>query len=142
MCYIIFIHTSVSMWQWTHINMSHDSSVRKVTGHCLDDWVSIRTRDREFSPHHVKTGLGPNQPPIQWVQGTLSLVAKRPGREADHSPPSSAEDKEWVEPYLHLSNTPSWRGAQLRRKHRDNLGSNRCCIHTTLMGIRWKSRPD
>jgi hypothetical protein len=26
---------------------------------------------------------------------------KRPGREADHSPPSSAEVKEWVELYLH-----------------------------------------
>jgi hypothetical protein len=31
------------------------------------------------------------QPPIQWVPGTLSLGVKRPGREADHSPPSSAE---------------------------------------------------
>jgi hypothetical protein len=29
--------------------------------------------------------------PIQWVPGALSLGIKRPGREADHSPPSSAE---------------------------------------------------
>jgi len=28
-------------------------------------------------------------------------VVKRPEREADHSPPSSAEVKEWVEIYLH-----------------------------------------
>jgi hypothetical protein len=35
------------------------------------------------------------------------------GREADHSPPSSAEVKEWVELYLHSPTTPSWRGAQL-----------------------------
>jgi hypothetical protein len=35
------------------------------------------------------------------------------GREAGHSPPSSAEAKEWVELYLHSPNTPSWRGAQL-----------------------------
>jgi hypothetical protein len=41
------------------------------------------------------------------------------GREADHSPPSSAEVKEWVELYNH-SNTPSWRGAQLG-EHTDNL---------------------
>jgi len=33
--------------------------------------------------------------------------------EADHSPPSIAEVKEWVELYLHSPNTPSWRGAQL-----------------------------
>jgi hypothetical protein len=40
-----------------------------------------------------RMALGPTQPPIQWVPGTLSLGAKRPGREADHSPPSSAEVK-------------------------------------------------
>jgi hypothetical protein len=34
-------------------------------------------------------------------------------READHSSPSSAEVKKWVELYLHSPNTPSWRGAQL-----------------------------
>jgi hypothetical protein len=40
------------------------------------------------------TALGPTQPPIQWVLGALSLGVKRPGHEADHSPPSSAEVKE------------------------------------------------
>jgi hypothetical protein len=63
--------------------------------------------------------LGPTQPPIQWVSGALSLGVKRPGSEADHSRPSSAEVKEWMELYLHSPNTPSWRGAQL--KHRDNF---------------------
>jgi hypothetical protein len=37
-----------------------------------------------------------------------------PGREAGHSPPSSAEVKEWVELYLHSFNTSSWRGAQFK----------------------------
>jgi hypothetical protein len=41
-----------------------------------------------------RTALGPIQPPIQWVSGFLSLGVKPPGREADHSPPSSAEVKE------------------------------------------------
>jgi hypothetical protein len=40
------------------------------------------------------------------------------GSEADHSSPSSAEVKEWVELYLHFSNTPSWCGAQLGGAHR------------------------
>jgi hypothetical protein len=48
-----------------------------------------------------RTALGPIQPPIQGVPGALSLGVKRPGREPDHSPPSSAEVKEWVELYLH-----------------------------------------
>jgi hypothetical protein len=63
--------------------------------------------------------LGPTQLPIQWVPGALPLGIKRPRREADHSPPSRAEVKEWAELYLHSPNTPSWRGAQL--KHRDNF---------------------
>jgi hypothetical protein len=41
-----------------------------------------------------RTALGPTQPPIQWIPGALSLEVKRPGREADHSPPSSDEVKE------------------------------------------------
>jgi hypothetical protein len=40
-----------------------------------------------------RTALEPTQPPIPWVPGALSLGVKRPGREADHSPPSSAEVK-------------------------------------------------
>jgi hypothetical protein len=38
-----------------------------------------------------------------------------PGREADHSPPSSAEVKEFVELHLHSPNVLSWRGAQLKK---------------------------
>jgi len=41
----------------------------------------------------------------------LALVA--------HSPPSSAEVKEWVALYFNSPNTPSWCGAQ--SKHRDNF---------------------
>jgi hypothetical protein len=40
-----------------------------------------------------RAGLGPTQPPIQRVPGTLSLGVKRADREADNSPPSSAEIK-------------------------------------------------
>jgi hypothetical protein len=40
-----------------------------------------------------RMALGHTQPPMQWVPGALSLGVKRPGREADHSPPSSAEVK-------------------------------------------------
>jgi hypothetical protein len=39
-----------------------------------------------------RPALGPTQPPIQWVPGPLSLGVKWPGREADNSPSSFAED--------------------------------------------------
>jgi hypothetical protein len=41
-----------------------------------------------------RKALVPTQPPMQGVPGDLSLGVKRPEREADHSPPSSAEVKE------------------------------------------------
>jgi hypothetical protein len=42
--------------------------------------------------------------PASYPVGTSSftLGVKRPGREADHSPPSSAEVKECMELYLHF----------------------------------------
>jgi hypothetical protein len=54
-----------------------------------------------------KPVLGPTQPPIRWVMGALSLGVNRQGREIDHSPPSRAEVKEYVELYLHFPNTYS-----------------------------------
>jgi hypothetical protein len=38
--------------------------------------------------------LGPTRPNIQWVAVVLFLGVKQPGREADRSPPASAEIKE------------------------------------------------
>jgi hypothetical protein len=68
---------------------------------------------RNFSAYYRV--LGPTQPPIQWIPRTLSLEVRRPGHEADHTPTSSAEVKECVELYLLSPNTPSWRGAHLKR---------------------------
>jgi hypothetical protein len=44
------------------------------------------------------------RPPMQWVLGALSLGVKRPGREADHSPPSSAKVNAWS--YTYYTYTP------------------------------------
>jgi hypothetical protein len=41
--------------------------------------------------------MGPTQPRIQWIPGALSPGVKRPGREANHSPPTSAEgNNTWI----------------------------------------------
>jgi hypothetical protein len=77
---------------------SRDSSVGIALGYGLDDRgsrVRFSARAGNFSLHHrVQNGSGTHPVSYQWVPGTLSLVVKRPGREADHSPPSSAEVKE------------------------------------------------
>jgi hypothetical protein len=58
-----------------------------------------------------RPALGPTQPPVQWVPGALSLGIKQPGREAEHSPPSSAEVIVCGELFLCSPSTPSWRRA-------------------------------
>jgi hypothetical protein len=57
-----------------------------------------------------RPALGPTQHPIYWVPDALSPRVKRPGREADHSLPSSAEVKDGgaIPPLLHKS---SWHRA-------------------------------
>jgi hypothetical protein len=60
-----------------------------------------------------RPALGPTQPPVQWVPGVLSPGVKaRPGRDADHSPPSIAE-VENEELYLLSPKAPPWRVAEL-----------------------------
>jgi hypothetical protein len=78
-------------------------------------------------------GSWPTQSPIQRVPGALSPGVKRPERETGHSPISNAQVKCCMVLYLYSSNTPSWRGAQL--KHRD-LGSHNgfCNSFTFIVG--------
>jgi hypothetical protein len=88
-------------------------------GYGLDDrgsWFRFLAEAGYFSLHHrVQNGSGGH--PASYPKGTRGsfLWVKRPGREVDHSPSSSAGVKESVELYLHSSNTPSWRGGQLRK---------------------------
>jgi hypothetical protein len=63
--------------------------------------------------------LGPIQPPIQCVPRAISPGVKRPGREADHSPPSSAEVKK-VRAISALFHMSSWNSAYLI-KRKDNF---------------------
>jgi hypothetical protein len=53
----------------------------------------------------ARLDLGPTQPPIQWIPGTLSPGVKQQRREADHSSPSSAEVKKGgaIPPLPHVS---------------------------------------
>jgi hypothetical protein len=82
----------------------------------LDDGgsrVRFQAGAGNFSLHHrVQNGSGAHPASYRMhTKGSFTGV-KRQEREADHSPPSSAEVKECVELYLHSPNTPSWRGAR------------------------------
>jgi hypothetical protein len=83
----IFLGFADSVPQW-----SPDSSVGIATSYALDGQSSIPVRGKIFL---FSTPSGPavvsTQPPSQWVPGPIFLGVKRPGFEADHSPPSSAE---------------------------------------------------
>jgi hypothetical protein len=66
----------------------------------------------------ARTALRPTQPPIKWVSGALPLGVNRQGREADHSPPSSAEVKNaWSYTSIPQHAFISW----CIVKHRDNF---------------------
>jgi hypothetical protein len=66
------------------------SSVSIMTGYGLDERGSIPDRGNEIFSllHGVQTGSETIQAPVQWV-----LEVEQPRRETDHSPPSSAENK-------------------------------------------------
>jgi hypothetical protein len=80
--------------KWGHLqqNKSGDSSVGIATDYGLDDrMIGVRF------PEGNGTGSGAH--PASYSMGTRGFFPriKRPGREADHSLPSSAEVKECVE---------------------------------------------
>jgi hypothetical protein len=70
---------------------------------CRDGFVFVGIGSRVRFPagagnfslyHRVQNGTGTHPASYPVVPGALSLGVKRPGCEADHSPPSSAEVKE------------------------------------------------
>jgi hypothetical protein len=62
-------------------------------GWFIEPDARFSSRKQKFlsTVQHQDRILGPTQPATQWVRGALLLVAKRPGREANHSPLTSAE---------------------------------------------------
>ena len=81
--------------------MGRDSSVGIATAYGLDGSGIESPWGRDF-PHLSRPALMPTQPPVQWVPDFPGGKV-RPGREADLSPPSSAEVKNRVELYLYTS---------------------------------------
>jgi hypothetical protein len=91
-----------SFWSAFRRLRSRDGAVCIATGYGLDDrGVGVRVPVESrilFSPRRPDRLWGPAQPPpIQWVPEALSPGVKRSGREADYSPPASADFKKmWI----------------------------------------------
>jgi hypothetical protein len=120
---IYFSSISLSLWtllgKFLCYNVQTPNNILETRSfHSFPNSIPGRGWEFSSSPPRPQRLWGPPSLLSNGYQGALSLGVKRPGREADYSPPS-AEVKEWVELYICYPNTPSWRGAQL--KHRDNL---------------------
>jgi hypothetical protein len=94
----IFCYTRIYKIMFKNwVPTSRDSAVGTATGYGLDGWgVGVRVpvgAGLLSSPHRPELYFGPTQPPIQRLPGALSPGIKRPGSEADHSPPTTAEVK-------------------------------------------------
>jgi hypothetical protein len=92
-------------------------------------WSGVRVPPgtENFSLHHrVQTGSGAH--PASFPMGNRDYLFENKAAEAWISPFTSLQcrGQECVELYVHASNTPSWRGAQL--KHRDD------CNFTFMFG--------
>jgi hypothetical protein len=87
----IFINVPLSQ------TFTPDSAVGTATGYGLDDQGVSEFEScwgQEFSLlHFVQTGCGVHTTSYPMVIGALPPAVKRPGRETDHSPPTSAEVK-------------------------------------------------
>jgi hypothetical protein len=103
---LFFLASMFSMLEmqvsWNSFVVSLCTREPEHLGGC-SDWIRAgRRRGRSSSPGRVKNfhfymlfrlALGPTQIPIQWVPVPLSPGVKRQRREANHSPPTSAEAK-------------------------------------------------
>jgi hypothetical protein len=106
-CYISslnnsFVIIAAKCIQAPRYHKSRDSVVGITAAYRLDD-CEVRVRiweGQEFSHLHIQTGSEVHPTPLSNVYRGL----KQPGREADHSPPASAEVKKmWIYTYAFMA---------------------------------------
>jgi hypothetical protein len=97
MCWILYVFNKCAI----SLRRSRDSAVGIVTGSRLDNRgvrVRVPVGSRIFSSlHHPDRFRNPPSLQSNGYWGNFPLGVKRPGREADNSPPTSAEVKKtWI----------------------------------------------
>ena len=104
-CYVCIIHQIIQQAVVT-TTMGRDSSVGIATRYGLEGpGIESRWEARFFAP--VQTG--PGAYPASCTMGTGSFPGvQRPGRGADHPPPSKCRSHERVGLYLYSPSGPQW----------------------------------
>jgi len=99
-------HCTTSVIRKDNMYRNWDSSVGIATQYELDGpGIESRWGARPSAP----VQMAPEAHPASYTMGTGSFPGvKRPGRGADHPPPSSTKVKERVELYLYSAPGPSW----------------------------------
>jgi hypothetical protein len=87
--------------------MNRDSSVGIGTGYGLGDRIGVRGLGIFLFDTASRTAPGPTHLVSNGYRGLFPWGVRQRGREADHTPPSSAQVKECVKLYLHSPNTSS-----------------------------------
>jgi hypothetical protein len=116
-------HTRTLMNKQTQFKVASRRYLNTHSFYSVEEFLTFKNYSKNMhkffsSPPRPERLWGPPSRLSNGYQGSFP-GHKAAGREADLSPPSSAEVKERVELYFHFPNTPLWRGAQL--KHRDNF---------------------
>jgi hypothetical protein len=110
LCFILTKHHSMKAYCYFTLcalarNKSHDSSVGIALGYELDDRgsrIRFPAGTGNFSLHHLaQNGLGTHPASYQMANRGSFPEGKAAGAWSWPLAPSSAEVKEWVQPYLH-----------------------------------------
>ena len=94
------------LYSYITMHVGQENAVGIATCYGLDG-PGLESRLRRDFLQPSRLGLGPTQPPIQWVPG-LSRGESSRGVVLTTPPPSSTEVKERVELYLYCPSGPSW----------------------------------
>jgi hypothetical protein len=92
LCVLFFVVRSILLHSFLTLSPAFKNvgSINLLDDRGFESWQGLGIF---FFTTASRQALELTQPPIQCVPEAFSLGVKQPGREADHSPPSSAEGK-------------------------------------------------
>jgi hypothetical protein len=100
---VILVKSAPALHKELPFNVHFIKSLNELQRNRYSGWLLAgRRRGRSSNPDRVKNfsfstssrpAVGPTLSPIQWAPGDFSTGVKQPGREADHSAPTSTEVK-------------------------------------------------